>query len=31
PADLGYGAGGMPPAIGPNQVLIFEIELLGIE
>lgn len=31
PADLGYGAGGMPPDIGPNQVLIFEIELLAIE
>ena len=31
PADLGYGAGGMPPDIGPNQVLIFEIELLEIE
>ena len=31
PADLGYGASGMPPDIGPNQVLIFEIELLGIE
>lgn len=31
PADLGYGAAGAPPNIGPNQVLIFEIELLGIE
>lgn len=31
PASLGYGAGGSPPNIGPNQVLIFEIELLGIE
>ena len=31
PADLGYGAEGAPPDIGPNQVLIYEIELLGIE
>lgn len=31
PASLGYGAAGAPPNIGPNQVLIFEIELLGIE
>lgn len=27
PADLGYGAGGQGP-IGPNAVLIFEVELL---
>ena len=27
PADLGYGAGGQGP-IGPNSVLIFEVELL---
>ena len=31
PSGLAYGASGMPPTIGPNQVLIFEIELLGIE
>lgn len=31
PADLGYGPNGAPPDIGPNQVLIYEIELLGIE
>jgi FKBP-type peptidyl-prolyl cis-trans isomerase len=27
PADLGYGAGGQGP-IGPNSVLVFEVELL---
>lgn len=31
PADLGYGAGGALPNIGPNQVLVFDIELLSIE
>jgi FKBP-type peptidyl-prolyl cis-trans isomerase len=31
PADLAYGVQGVPPDIGPNSVLIFEIELLGIE
>ena len=31
PSGLAYGPPGMPPNIGPNQVLIFEIELLGIE
>lgn len=31
PGDLGYGADGKAPLIGPNQVLVFEIELLGIE
>ncbi len=29
PADLAYGAQG-PPSIGPNQVLMFEVELLEI-
>jgi len=31
PSELAYGEEGSQPVIGPNQVLIFEIELLGIE
>ncbi|WP_372749563.1 FKBP-type peptidyl-prolyl cis-trans isomerase [Litorivivens sp.] len=31
PSDLAYGPGGTQGAIGPNQALIFEVELLGIE
>ncbi len=30
PADLGYGARGFPPKIGPNSVLIFDMELISI-
>lgn len=30
PSDLAYGAQGSPPRIGPNQVLLFTIELLDI-
>ena len=30
PPTLGYGDEGSPPAIEPNEVLIFEIELMGI-
>lgn len=31
PADLAYGAAGRPPSIGPNETLIFVIDLLSVE
>ncbi len=31
PPDLGYGDEGSPPVIEPGEVLVFEMELLGIE
>lgn len=31
PASLAYGAAGSPPSIGPNETLIFVIDLLKVE
>jgi peptidylprolyl isomerase len=31
PPDKGYGAQGQPPAIGPNETLVFVIELLDVQ
>ncbi len=31
PADLAYGSNGAPPKIGPNEPLVFDIELIAIK
>jgi len=31
PPELGYGAVGSPPIIPPNSILVFTVDLLGIE
>jgi peptidylprolyl isomerase len=31
PPDLAYGKQGSPPAIGPNETLVFVIDLIGVQ
>jgi FKBP-type peptidyl-prolyl cis-trans isomerase len=30
PSDIGYGANGAGPVIGPNAALIFQVELIKV-
>jgi FKBP-type peptidyl-prolyl cis-trans isomerase FklB len=30
PAELGFGSAGKPPKVGPDAVIIYELELLGL-
>ena len=31
PSSLGYGAAGYPPAVGPNENLVFVVDLLAVQ
>ena len=31
PPALGYGATGSPPAVAPNETLVFVVDLVGVQ